>query len=106
MKIGSMMKQAQQMQTRLAEAQARLETLEVTGKAGGGKVAVTLTGKGEARCVALDPALLAEGDAALLEDLILLAINDARAQSEALNAEEMKKITGGLALPPGLKLPF
>ena len=104
--LGQMMKQAQEMQARMAEMQKRLESLEVTGQSGGGMVQVTLTGKGAARRVALDPKIVDAQEKEVLEDLVVAAINDARAKVEARMAEEMAKVTGGLNLPPGLKLPF
>jgi hypothetical protein len=78
----------------------------VTGASGGGLVQVTLTGKGDARGVKIDPSLVKEGEAEVLEDLIVAALNDAKAKVEARVAEEMKKVTGGMNLPPGMKLPF
>ncbi|HLF58365.1 MAG TPA: YbaB/EbfC family nucleoid-associated protein [Alphaproteobacteria bacterium] len=104
--LGQMMKQAQEMQSRMAEMQKRLEAEEITGQSGGGMVQVTLTGKGDARRVALDPKIVDAQEKEVLEDLIVAAINDGRAKVEARLAEEMAKLTGGLNLPPGLKLPF
>jgi DNA-binding YbaB/EbfC family protein len=104
--LGAMMKQAQQMQSKMAEMQAKLDQVEVTGSAGGGMVQVTVTGKGEMRRIKLDPSLLVPAEAEVLEDLIVAAANDARAKVEAQLAEEMAKLTGGLKLPPGMKLPF
>jgi DNA-binding YbaB/EbfC family protein len=101
-----MMKQAQQMQSKMAEMQAKLDQVEVTGSAGGGMVQVTVTGKGEMRRIKIDPSLLVPAEAEVLEDLIVAAANDARAKVEAQLAEEMAKLTGGLKLPPGMKLPF
>jgi len=104
--LGQMMKQAQAMQTKMAELQAELARLEIGGQAGGGMVAVTLNGKGEMRAVKIDPKLLDPSEAEILEDLIVAAFADAKAKVEARLAEEMGKLTGGLPLPPGLKLPF
>jgi DNA-binding YbaB/EbfC family protein len=104
--LGNLMKQAQQMQTRMAELQARLAEIDVGGAAGGGMVQVTVNGKGEMRRVRIDPALLKPEDVEVLEDLIVAASNDAKAKVEAMMAEEMQKLTGGLNLPPGMKLPF
>ena len=104
--LGQMMKQAQEMQARMAEMQTRLEGHEVTGDAGGGMVKVTLNGKGEMRGIALDPALFEPVDREVLEDLIVAAHADAKRKAEAFMAEEMAKVTGGLKLPPGMKLPF
>ena len=104
--IGQMMKQAQQMQAKMAEMQAALEQVEVTGTAGGGMVRVTLSGKNAAKAVKIDPSLINPAEAEVLEDLVLAAFNDARGKLEAHIAAEMAKLTGGLQLPPGLKLPF
>jgi DNA-binding YbaB/EbfC family protein len=104
--IGQMMKQAQELQARLSETQQRLESEEVTGISGGGMVRVTLTGKGTARRIALDPKIVDPGEKEVLEDLIVAAVNDARAKVDARHAEEMAKLAGGLTLPPGMKLPF
>jgi DNA-binding YbaB/EbfC family protein len=104
--LGQMMKQAQQMQARMAEMQAKLDQVEVTGTSGGGMVQVTVTGKGEMRRIKIDPSLAVPAEVEVLEDLIMAAANDARAKVEAQLAEEMAKLTGGLKLPPGMKLPF
>jgi len=104
--LGQMMKQAQQMQERMAELQSKLEGVELSGASGGGMVQVTLNGKGEMRRIKIDRSLIDPNEAEVLEDLILAAFNDAKAHVEAHMAEEMKKLTGGLSLPPGMKLPF
>jgi hypothetical protein len=104
--LGQMMKQAQQMQARMAEMQAQLDQLEMTGAAGGGMVQVTLSGKGEMRRVRIDKSLLDPNEVEVLEDLIVAAFNDGRAKVEAHVQEEMAKLTGGLNLPGGFKLPF
>ena len=103
--IGDILKQAKEMQARMAEAQERLGTVESTGVAGGGLVEVTLTGKGDMRRIRIDPTLAASGERAILEDLVVAAHNDARTKVEMLVQEEMSKVTGGLPLPPGLGLP-
>jgi DNA-binding YbaB/EbfC family protein len=102
----NMMKQAQEMQTKMADMQARLAEAEVTGEAGGGMVTVTLTGKFELRGVVIDPSLMTDGDAEIVQDLIKAAHADARSKAEAMMAESMQEITGGLGLPPGMQLPF
>ena len=104
--LTQMMKQAQQMQEKMAEMQAALEQMTITGAAGGGMVQVTLTGKGAMTQVKIDPALAVPGEIEVLEDLIVAAANDARAKVDSTVAAEMAKLTGGLQLPPGLKLPF
>ncbi len=104
--LTQLMKQAQQMQERMAEVQAHLEAAEILGRAGGGMVEVTLSGKGAMRGLKIEPSLIDPEEAEVLEDLIVAAHNDARGKMEARVAEEMSKITGGLNLPPGFKLPF
>jgi len=104
--MGQMLKQAQQMQAKMAEMQARLDQIEMTGAAGGGMVQVTLTGKGEMRKIKIDKTLVDPNEIEVLEDLILAAFNDAKQRVESHVAEEMGKLTGGLKLPPGMKLPF
>jgi len=104
--LTQMMKQAQQMQEKMAEMQAALEQITITGSAGGGMVQVTLTGKGAMTHVKIDPSLAVPAEIEVLEDLIVAAANDARAKVDSTVAAEMAKLTGGLQLPPGLKLPF
>jgi hypothetical protein len=104
--IGQMMKQAQELQSRMTEMQAKLDQLEVTGASGGGVVQVTLNGKREMRALKIDKSLADPNEIEVLEDLVLAAFNDAAAKVEAKLTEEMGKITGGLKLPPGMKLPF
>lgn len=104
--LGNMLKQAQQMQTRMAEMQAKLESTEVEGQAGAGMVKVKLTGKGELRRIQIDPSLMTAEDREVLEDLIVAAHGDAKQKVEAMMAEEMQKATAGMSLPAGLKLPF
>ncbi len=104
--LGDMMKQVQAMQSKMADMQAKLEAATVTGQSGGGLVKVTLTGKGAMTALQVDPSLLKEEEKEILEDLVVAAHADAKAKSETLMAEEMKAVTGGMALPPGMKLPF
>ncbi len=104
--LAEMMKQAQAMQGRINEMQERLAGTEVSGSSGAGMVTVTLNGKGEMTRVSIDPALMAPDEAEVAEDLIVAAHRDAKAKLDAYLAEEMGKVTGGLDLPPGLKLPF
>jgi len=104
--LGQMMKQAQAMQAKMAEMQEKLGQLEVTGQSGGGMVKATLNGKSELRRLKIDPSLVDPNDVEVLEDLVVAAVNDAKVKVEAAVAEEMKQVTGGLDLPPGLKLPF
>jgi DNA-binding YbaB/EbfC family protein len=104
--IAGLMKQASQMQKKMEDMQAALEAATVEGSAGAGMVTLTLTGKGEMRAVRIDPKLIDPDDIEMLQDLIIAAHADAKRKTEALAAEEMKKATGGLELPAGLKLPF
>ena len=104
--FAQMLKQAGELQTRMQAMQEELARLEVTGSAGGGKVEVTTTGKGEVRNVRIAPELLAAGDAGMLEDLVRVAVNDARAKAEAEAKTRLAELTGGLPLPPGFQLPF
>lgn len=101
-----MMKQVQGLQARMGELQAELEAASFEGAAGGGMVKVTLTGKGALKGVGIDDSLLQPGEREILEDLIVAAHADAKAKAETAMAEKMKEITGGLPLPPGMKLPF
>ncbi len=104
--LGQMMKQAQEVQTKMQEMQERLAEAELTGASGGGMVTITMTGKGEVRRVQIDPGLIVPDDREVLEDLIAAAVNDARQKVDAFTQEETQKIMGGLQLPPGVKLPF
>jgi DNA-binding YbaB/EbfC family protein len=104
--FGQMMKQAQEMQARMAEMQARLAETEMSGAAGGGMVQVTLNGKGELKTLKIDKSLVDPNEVEVLEDLVVAAFNDAKQRVEQHMAEEMAKLTGGLKLPPGMKLPF
>jgi DNA-binding YbaB/EbfC family protein len=104
--LGNLMKQAQQMQGKMAEMQAKLSEMEVSGASGGGMVTVTVNGKSEMKKLKIDPSLCTAEDVEVLEDLIVAAFNDAKGKVEGLMQDEMQKITGGLNLPAGLKLPF
>ena len=98
------MKQAQQLQSRMQDLQTELETAEVEGRTGGGLVAVTMSGKGEVKKVSIDPSLMKEDEREVLEDLMVAACADAKTKAEAMAAEKMKAVTGGLPIPPGLGL--
>ncbi len=104
--LGQMLRQAQELQAKMAEMQAKLEQEQISGQSGGGLVRVTLNGKGEMRGLEVDPSLLSPSEREVLEDLVMAAHNDAKAKLEAFTAEEMGKLTGGLQLPPGMNLPF
>ncbi len=104
--IGQMLKQAQEMQGRMNEMQERLAQAEVSGASGAGLVQVTVTGKGEVKRIKVDKSLMVADEVEVLEDLLMAAFNDAKTRLDAYVAEEMQKLTGGLKLPPGMKLPF
>ncbi|WP_137043165.1 YbaB/EbfC family nucleoid-associated protein [Pseudolabrys sp. FHR47] len=97
-----MMKQAAQLQSKMQEMQAELDTIEVEGTAGGGMVKVTLTAKGALKGVKIDDSLLQPSEKEIVEDLLVTAHADARRKAETVLAEKMKAMTGGLPLPPGL----
>lgn len=104
--LGNLLKQAQDMQTRMGELQDQLAQAELVGSSAAGMVQVTLSGKGEARSIKIDKSLIDPNETEVLEDLLLAAFNDARGKVDAHAAAEMSKLTGGLQLPAGLKLPF
>ena len=104
--IGNMMKQAQQLQKKMAEAQEKLNSIEVEGVSGGGMVKVVASAKGEIKRIMIDDSLMTKNEKEMTEDLIVAAINDAKHKGEIASQEEMKSITGGMPLPPGMKLPF
>ena len=102
--LGGLMKQAQQLQSKMADMQAELEDLEVEGISGGGLVKVRLNGKGAMKGVEVDPSLLKPDEAEIVEDLIVAAHAEARGKMEQATADKMKEVTGGLPLPPGMNL--
>jgi DNA-binding YbaB/EbfC family protein len=104
--MAKLMQQAQEMQSRMAEVQNRLDAVEVTGEAGAGLVKVTASAKGAVKTVAIDPSLFKPEEQAVVEDLIVAAIQDAQVRAVAAAQAEMAKVTDGLDLPAGLKLPF
>ncbi|KMT65887.1 YbaB/EbfC family nucleoid-associated protein [Catenovulum maritimum] len=103
--LGNMMKQAQQMQEKMQKAQADLAKLEVVGESGAGMVKVTMLGNHSVRRVEIDDSLM-EDDKEMLEDLVAAALNDAVRRVEKQNQEKMAELTGGMQLPPGMKMPF
>jgi nucleoid-associated protein EbfC len=104
--LADIMKQVSSMQSRMGDMQAKLESLVITGQSGGGLVKVTMNGKAALQSVSIDPSLMMPDEREILEDLLVAAHADAKAKVESVAAEEMKSVTGGLPLPPGLKLPF
>jgi DNA-binding YbaB/EbfC family protein len=106
MNLQKMLKQAQDMQSKIAEVQAKLETEETEGSSGGGMVVVRLNGKGQMLKLALDPKLIDPSEKEMLEDLIVAAFNDAKGKVETSFSDQMNKVAGNLGLPPGFKMPF
>lgn len=104
--IEDIMAMAQKAQEDLQKAQDELAKIEVEGAAGGGLVKVRATAKGQINGVSIDDSLMTPDDKGMLEDLIAAAINDARMKADQAAAEEMKKATSGMPLPPGMKMPF
>ena len=104
--MGDLMKKAQEMQKKMAEAQEKLAEIEVEGQSGGGMIRVTMNGKSELKGLKIDKSLVDPEDVEVLEDLILAAVNDGKTKAEEKAAEEMSKVTGGMGMPGGMKLPF
>ena len=104
--LAGLMKQAQAMQDNLKKAQEELGHMEVTGESGSGLVKVTMTCKHVVKRIEIDPSLLVADDKDMLEDLVAAAVNDAARKVEAMSQEKMAGFTGGMGLPPGMKLPF
>jgi len=101
-----MMSKAKELQDKMQSLQDELAEMTADGVAGAGLVTVTMTGKNELKSVKIDPSLLKPDETEILEDLIVAAHNDARGKAEQLAADKMRELTGGLGLPPGMKLPF
>ena len=99
-----LMKQAAELKSKMETMQAQLDQIEVEGTSGGGLVSVKLSGKGEMKGVKIDDSLIKPSEKGIVEDLIVAAHADARRKAEALLQEKMKDVTGGLPLPPGMKL--
>ena len=104
--IDDILKMAANVQEELTKAQANLETIEVEGASGGGLVKVRATAKGSIRGIDIDPSLIVPSEKQILEDLIVAAFNDARAKADSASNSEMEKMTSGMPLPAGFKLPF
>ncbi|MCH9806101.1 MAG: YbaB/EbfC family nucleoid-associated protein [Alphaproteobacteria bacterium] len=102
--IMGMMSKVKEMQERMGRVQEELSELECEGQSGGGLVKVTLNGKGEMRKVSIDPSLLKPDEAEILEDLVVAASQDAKSKTEAIAQEKLAEVTGGLPIPPGMKL--
>ncbi|MGF7146621.1 hypothetical protein FHS96_000230 [Sphingomonas zeicaulis] len=104
--LNDILAMAQNVQAEMQKAQAALDTIEVEGAAGGGLVKIKASAKGRIIAVDIDESLLAASEKQMLEDLVAAAINDARAKADAASNAEMSKMTAGMPLPPGFKLPF
>ena len=104
--IDEILAMAQNVQAELEKAQSNLDQIEVEGVAGGGLVRVKASAKGRIASIAIDDSLMQVGEKQVLEDLLAAAFNDARAKADAVSGQEMSKMTSGLPLPPGFKLPF
>ncbi len=104
--FNNMIKQAQDLQKKMAEAQEKVETLEAEGISGGGIVKITINGKNNVTSVNIDDTAIDKNEKEILEDLIVAAFNDARDKIQRKIADEMSSLTGGIKLPPGMKLPF
>jgi len=104
--LDEILKMAQNVQEQMGQAQANLDSIEVEGAAGGGLVRIRATAKGRILGVTIDESLLDRAEKQMVEDLVAAAINDARTKADAVSNEEMSKMTSGIPLPPGFKLPF
>ena len=104
--LDDIMAMAQNVQAELTKAQANLDTIEVEGSAGGGLVKVKASAKGRIASIDIDASLLQPSEKQMIEDLVVAAFNDARAKADAVSNTEMAKMTQGMPLPPGFKLPF
>ena len=104
--LDEIMKMAQDVQLQMQAAQENLDKIEVEGVSGGGLVKIRATAKGRIVGVSIDESLLQPSEKTMLEDLIAAALNDAKARADAAAAPEMEKMTSGIPLPPGFKLPF
>ncbi len=103
--LGNMMKQAQQVQDGMKKMQEKLAAIEVEGQSGAGMVKVTMTCRHDVKSIHIDESLVGD-DKEMLEDLIAAAFNDAVRRVETTSQEQMAELTGGMGLPPGMKLPF
>ena len=106
MNFNNMMKQAQDLQKKMADAQKKVESLEAEGTSGGGLIKIIIDGKNSVKSVKIDESLISKDDIEILEDLILAAFNDSKEKIQKKISDEMSSITGGLQLPPGFKMPF
>jgi len=104
--FNDMMKKAQEMQKKMQEMQESLANLEVEGTSGGGMVKILMNCKNEVKKINIDSSIIKTDEKEVMEDLVVAALNDAKTKAEEKSQEEMKKLTGGLGLPPDMKMPF
>jgi len=104
--FSDMMKKAQEMQKKMQEIQDSLSNLEVEGTSGGGIVKIIMNCKNEVKKIDIDPSIIKNDEKEVMEDLIIAALNDAKSKAEEKSQDKMKELTGGLGLPPGMKMPF
>lgn len=104
--MAKLMSKAKEMQEKMQEAQERIALIEATGEAGAGMVKAVVQAKGDLKSLSIDPSLFVPEDREVVEDLIVAAIRDAQEKAQAAAAEEMAKVTEGMPLPPGMKMPF
>jgi len=104
--FNNMLKQAQELQNKMADAQKKVEQLEAEGSSGGGLIKIVIDGKNLVKSVHIDNSLINNDEKEILEDLIVAAFNDAKEKIQKKISDEMSSITGGIKLPPGVKLPF
>jgi len=106
MNINKLIKQAQEVQTRITEMQSKIGDMEIEGQSGAGMVKIIITGKGEMKKIAIDPKMITPDEKEILEDLIVAAFNDAKRKADTETENRMNEVTGGLQLPPGMKFPI
>ena len=104
--FSDMMKKAQEMQKKMQEMQESLSNLEVEGASGGGIVKIIMNCKNEVKKIDIDSSIIKNDEKEVMEDLIIAALNDAKSKAEEKSQDKMKELTGGLGLPPGMKMPF
>ncbi len=104
--MNQMLQQAQKLQKQMDDMQKQLDSVEVEGASGGGMVKAVVTGKGDLKRISIDPSLVDPAEVEMLEDLIVAAVHDAKSKADNQASSEMSKLTGGLSLPGGMKLPF
>ena len=104
--MSQIMKQAKAMQEKMAEMQKKIEETEIEGSSGGGAVKIVMNGKHEVKNLFIDPSIVNSDEKEVLEDLIIAALNDVNKKITESTNDQLGSISGGMGLPPGLKLPF